>query len=101
MASFEVPYDVTCHGFAGYFECVLYKDILMSIHPETHSKDMFSWFSIFFPLEKAMEFSAGDQICAHMWRLSDEHSVWYEWAISSPRTCNIHNPAGRSYKIGL
>lgn len=39
-----------CHGLAGYFEAVLYKDVLLSIHPVTHTPNMFSWFPIYFPL---------------------------------------------------
>ena len=42
--------DSVLHGFGGYFECTLYKDIMISINPATHSKGMFSWFPIFFPL---------------------------------------------------
>lgn len=39
------------HGFAGYFESQLYKDVMISIHPETHSPGMFSWFPIYFPIK--------------------------------------------------
>jgi type II protein arginine methyltransferase len=47
---FEVKLDCILHGFAGYFDCVLYKDIKLSIHPFTHSKGLSSWFSLFFPI---------------------------------------------------
>ena len=30
--------DAELHGFGGYFECVLYKDVNLSINPATHSK---------------------------------------------------------------
>ena len=39
------------HGFAGYFEAVLYKEVKLSIRPETHSPGMFSWFPILFPVK--------------------------------------------------
>ncbi|CAG8639921.1 1692_t:CDS:10, partial [Acaulospora colombiana] len=39
---FEVKESGLLHGIAGYFESVLYKDILMSILPATHSDDMFN-----------------------------------------------------------
>lgn len=39
-----------CHGFAGYFDAQLYKDVHLSIHPPTHTPNMFSWFPIYFPL---------------------------------------------------
>lgn len=37
-------------GFAGYFTCDLYRGIMLSTEPRTHTKDMMSWFSIFFPI---------------------------------------------------
>ena len=36
--SFGWPPDIVLHGFGGYFECTLYKDIMISILPSTHSK---------------------------------------------------------------
>ena len=42
------------HGFAGYFEAVLYDNIGLSIHPERKdfiSKDMLSWFPYFIPIK--------------------------------------------------
>ena len=41
------------HGLAGYFEAILYGDVGLSIHPQRKdhvSKDMLSWFPLFFPL---------------------------------------------------
>lgn len=43
-----------CHGLAGYFETVLYGDVELSTNPVTmehKSRDMISWFPIFFPLK--------------------------------------------------
>lgn len=57
MLTFDVEVDSVLHGFSGYFDTVLYadkekdKDILLSIVPETHSRGMFSWFPIFFPIK--------------------------------------------------
>jgi len=47
--SFEAEQDCVIHGFSGFFDTVLYKDVILSIVPETFSKGMFSWFPIFFP----------------------------------------------------
>ena len=44
--------NVATSGLAGYFEAVLYGTIGLSIHPERKdhvSKDMLSWFPLFFP----------------------------------------------------
>lgn len=52
-----------CHGLAGYFETVLYESketrgiVELSTNPRTmenKSKDMISWFPIFFPLKVSM-----------------------------------------------
>jgi protein arginine N-methyltransferase 5 len=89
------------HGFGGYFECVLYKDVVMSINPATHSEGMFSWFPIFFPIKAPFYVSKGDVIELHVWRRVSSSKVWYEWAYTAPDVTEIHNPGGRSYWIGL
>lgn len=53
-ATFKVPRRGVVHGLAGYFESVLYGDVELSTRPDTidmKSKDMISWFPIFFPLK--------------------------------------------------
>ena len=32
--------DSELHGFGGYFECTLYKDVMISITPQTQSPGM-------------------------------------------------------------
>jgi protein arginine N-methyltransferase 5 len=49
--TFPIDEDVVLHGFAAYFECRLFGDVTLSIHPESHSKDMTSWFPMFFPIK--------------------------------------------------
>lgn len=56
---FDMKCDSVCHGFAGYFETVLYKDVLLSTRPENHTNDMYSWFPMYFPL-KVKFFCFGD-----------------------------------------
>lgn len=53
-ATFKVPRRGVVHGLAGYFESVLFGDVELSTRPDTidaKSKDMISWFPIFFPLK--------------------------------------------------
>lgn len=50
IRKFDVEQDCIFHGFAGYFECTLFANVLMSTHPSTHSPGMFSWFPIYFPV---------------------------------------------------
>ncbi|KAI4114126.1 MAG: hypothetical protein LQ345_005045 [Seirophora villosa] len=52
--TFPTIHRGVCHGLAGYFEAVLYGDVQLSTHPLTmasKSKDMMSWFPLYFPLK--------------------------------------------------
>ena len=87
-----------CHGLAGYFDTVLYKDVKLSIHPVTHTPAMSSWFPIFFPVRRPFGGAGGQEVEVGLWRCCSPQKVWYEWCVGdSP----IHNPQGRSYWVGL
>lgn len=47
---FEAKLDCVLHGFSGYFDTILYKNIELSTHPVQHSRGMPSWFPMFFPI---------------------------------------------------
>uniref|UniRef100_A0AAY4B3E4 Protein arginine N-methyltransferase 5 n=1 Tax=Denticeps clupeoides TaxID=299321 RepID=A0AAY4B3E4_9TELE len=98
---FSVGCNSVLHGFAGYFETILYKDVTLSIRPETHSPGMFSWFPILFPLKQPIPLSRDDEVSVRFWRCNNGKKVWYEWAVTEPVCSAIHNTAGRSYTIGL
>ncbi|CAK8676161.1 unnamed protein product [Clavelina lepadiformis] len=99
--SFDISSDTVLHGLAGYFYCSLYKDICISIVPESHSPGMFSWFPLFFPLLNPIQVNNGGKVIVNIWRCCLGQKVWYEWAITEPCISPIHNPGGRSYTIGL
>ncbi|KAI8668945.1 Protein arginine N-methyltransferase [Fusarium keratoplasticum] len=83
------------HGLAGYFESTLYESqipenkgekIEISTHPERidrKSKDMISWFPIFFPLKNPLYFPADTELEVSMWRQTDDTRVWYEWLVEA------------------
>lgn len=105
---FDVRNDMVMHGIAGYFESVLYKDVLMSIHPQTHSPEMTSWFPIYFPLRSPVQLPKGSTVALDFWRLTDTQKIWYEWAVTvrgkngdEISATPIHNVRGRSYYVGL
>jgi len=101
---FELPADTgsaLVHGFAGYFDATLYKDIHLGIEPSTATPNMFSWFAIFFPLRKPIYLPAGSVLDVHFWRCVGATKVWYEWSVTSPSVSPIHNCGGRSYWVGL
>ncbi|KAK1849221.1 protein methyltransferase [Colletotrichum chrysophilum] len=81
------------HGLAGYFESVLYapqtgykEKVEISTHPELidrKSRDMISWFPIFFPIKQPIYFPADTELEVTMWRQTDDSRVWYEWLIEA------------------
>ncbi|XP_075685045.1 protein arginine N-methyltransferase 5 [Rhinoderma darwinii] len=98
---YDIKLNTVLHGFSGYFQTVLYKDVTLSICPQTHSPGMFSWFPILFPIKQPIPLREGDTVCVRFWRCNNGKKVWYEWAVTSPICSAIHNPTGRSYTIGL
>lgn len=96
---FKASLDCVMHGFAGYFDTVLYKDITFSIHPYTHTKGLASWFSMFFPVFEPLQIKKGDDIVVNFWRCVASHKVWYEWNLTAPRLTHIHNAKGRGHHI--
>jgi len=98
---FKIQNSATLHGFAGFFDATLYKQVHISINPDTFSEGMFSWFPIFFPIRQPTYVPSNSPIEAHFWRSSSSNKVWYEWCLTEPTTTCIHNPNGRSYWLGL
>ncbi len=99
-----------CHGLAGYFETVLYHavegPVELSTNPVTmdaKSKDMISWFPMFFPLKVCWSptncmpiheanltflqvpiyFPDQSELVISMWRQTDDRKVWYEWLVET------------------
>ncbi|KAI5298868.1 methyltransferase protein [Ascosphaera atra] len=73
-----------CHGLAGYFESVLYKGVEISTNPVTmdeKSKDMISWFPIYFPLKTPLTVPPNSEVAVTMFRQTDGRKVWYEWVV--------------------
>nr|CAB91373.1 related to SHK1 KINASE-BINDING protein [Neurospora crassa] len=89
--TFVCPTRGVIHGLAGYFESVLYKHqeegktpVEISILPDQidrKSKDMISWFPIFFPLRQPLYFPQDTELEVSMWRQTDDTRVWYEWMV--------------------
>lgn len=98
---FNISQDCVLHGFAGYFETVLYKDVRLSIVPESFSEGMFSWFPAYFPLVKPIFLNKGEELQINFWRSSDKYKVWYEWCMTKPYQSIIHNIKGEMYFMSL
>lgn len=84
--TFTVPSQGMMHGIAGYFECILYRDVQLSTRPDTidsKSKDMLSWFPMWFPLSTPLYVTEGCEVDVSLWRLTDNKRVWYEWAVET------------------
>lgn len=98
---FRASASASLHGFAGYFEARLFKGVLCSIKPETHSPDMYSWFPIYFPFRRPVPVKKGELIEIHVWRCSSSTKTWYEWALVAPFSTPIQNAGGHAYFLGL
>ena len=96
-----MPIDCTVHGFAGTFECELYKGVLISIAPHSQTPHMFSWFPLFIPLATPVRVRQGDELTAEVWRCCDKRKVWYEWCITSPVVLPVQNSGGQTYNMLL
>ncbi|KAL8974193.1 MAG: hypothetical protein Q9197_001567 [Variospora fuerteventurae] len=84
--TFPTVHRGACHGLAGYFEAVLYDDVELSTHPlnmASKSKDMESWFPIYFPLKIPMYIPDNSLLAVTMRRMTDNRKVWYEWMVES------------------
>ena len=105
--SWKVEESSVLHGFAGYFDSVLYKSLrdgscdTISINPKTFSEGMISWFPLYFPLKNPVYLERGAEVDGEFWRCTGGNKVWYEWGISKPYVIPVMNPNGRSYFIGL
>ncbi|KAK5642253.1 hypothetical protein RI129_008420 [Pyrocoelia pectoralis] len=86
-------------GFIGYFETVLYKNVMLSINPQTYSEGMVSWFPIIFSLMEPVYVKEGEKIKMSFWRMHAEDKVWYQWCLDSPIQTGMINPNGRSFFI--
>ena len=102
---------VTIHGLLGSFTAILYArgDVVcdLSIAPHRFSKDMFSWFPIYFPFREPLQVPALSNISVSMWRKTAEGKVWYEWYAKVHRKGElidmtpIHNANGRSSYVSM
>ncbi|KAI8876437.1 PRMT5-domain-containing protein [Backusella circina FSU 941] len=108
QVEFKVSQDAVMHGFAGYFDCTLYKNITLSTRPETRTPNLFGCFVFYFPLKRPMQLSCGDSIIASFWRMVDTktaYRTWYEWTVSIVKADDheeslpIHNIGGRSFSV--
>jgi len=76
---FKFEQEALIHGFAGYFEAKLYKDVKISINPVDHTPDMYSWFPVFIPLETVFTVDTNKILRLNIWRQKTKKKVWYEW----------------------
>ncbi|KZF19464.1 Skb1 methyltransferase [Xylona heveae TC161] len=84
--SFRCKDRGVCHGLGGYFETVLYDDVELSTNPVSmahKSKDMISWFPIYFPLKAPIYFPDHSELDVSIWRQTDDRKVWYEWMVEA------------------
>lgn len=102
---------ITIHGLLGTFTAILYTrgDIVVdiSIAPHRFSKDMFSWFPLYFPFHQPLQVPSQSNVSVSMWRKTEDNRVWYEWYAKVHRkgevidSTPIHNVNGRSSHVSM
>ncbi|MCH80029.1 protein arginine N-methyltransferase 1.5-like, partial [Trifolium medium] len=95
------PESAIVHGFAGYFDATLYKDVHLGTEPSKATPDVFSWEQLFFPLREPICVQRGSTLEAHFWRCCGSTKVWYEWCVTSPSTSLVHNCNARADCVWL
>ncbi|CAI5446608.1 unnamed protein product [Caenorhabditis angaria] len=95
VLDFDIDRAADIMGFAGYFDMILYKNVMLSIEPKTFSNGMISWFPAVIPLRKLYRVAEGDRIKFVISRKSDADGVWYEWNLE------IHRKNGEIFKSPL
>ena len=93
-------------GLGGWFESILYSSrrptqdpesgetaaatrvegevVELSTRPDTieeKSRDMISWFPMFFPLKDPVYIPDDGEVDVSMWRQTDDRKVWFEWQV--------------------
>ncbi|KAA1070432.1 methyltransferase protein [Puccinia graminis f. sp. tritici] len=84
--TFHIPQPSVCHGLAAYFRATLYGNVTIETHPESRmSREMLSWFPMFFPLKEPIYCPKNSELDVHLWRLTDQvgRKVWYEWSVEA------------------
>ncbi|CAJ2674889.1 unnamed protein product [Trifolium pratense] len=97
----DVPESTMVHGFAGYFDATLYKDVHLGTEPSKATPDVFSWDEMYFPLREPICVHRGSTLEVHFWRCCDSTKVWYEWGVTSPSTSLVHNCNARADCVWL
>ncbi|WJX16365.1 Protein arginine N-methyltransferase 5 [Trifolium repens] len=85
------PESTMVHGFAGYFDATLYKDVHLGTEPSKATPDLLSWAEMYFPLREPICVHRGSTLEVHFWRCCDSTKVWYEWGVTSPKSSPISN----------
>ncbi|PLW55513.1 hypothetical protein PCANC_02090 [Puccinia coronata f. sp. avenae] len=84
--TFHIPQPSVCHGLAAYFRATLYGNVTIETHPDSRmSREMLSWFPMFFPLKEPIHCPKNSELDVHLWRLTDQvgRKVWYEWSVEA------------------
>lgn len=95
---FPTTISFLCHGFAGYFSAKLYGNIKISTRPENHTKNLPSWYPVYFPLVEPIFVEAGRGIGMKInRRITADETVAYDWqAFTHEETDKVTQDAASS-----
>lgn len=120
ISTFKIRHKTVIHGISGFFTAKLYKDIELSIRPDTHTPDLVSWFPLFLPLEHPLYVTDDTELEIFITRESQGGKVWYEWSVEAfmylvipgensneyqmrvrTSVTKLHNHRGKGFKMDL
>ncbi|XP_073223968.1 protein arginine N-methyltransferase 1.5-like isoform X1 [Cicer arietinum] len=93
---FVIPESAVVHGFAGYFDATLYKDVHLGTEPTKATPGVITWDDHYFPLREPICVHRGSTLEVNFWRCCDYTKVWYEWCVTSPSPSLVHNCNARA-----
>ncbi|KAH0789702.1 protein arginine N-methyltransferase 5-like [Histomonas meleagridis] len=101
--SFTIAATGELSGFGGWFETVLFDDVILSTSPYNGTQNLESWLPVYFPINRQINVTEGEVLKAIFARRTDNKKVWYEWAVMSPKILPMQNGGGSffSFDIGL
>lgn len=93
---FHITQDCNVTGFAGFFEAVLYADIIINDQIKLNESNWRSIPITYYPLYTPSNLQVDDEFEVRFWFRDDKFKkrFWYEWCILSPNVSHIHNLKG-------
>lgn len=95
---FIIDRECVVTGFAGFFQAVLYKDVVLNNRAMFNNRNINCIPMAYFPLKTPQSLSAQQKLKAVFWLHTDadKQKCWYEWHTTAPIPTSFQNLKGDS-----